>query len=63
MVGCIAVPHIVRRVGHIRTFAVMAAIAASVVLLMVLMVQPMAWILLRMISGVAFAVDMAAAGY
>ena len=40
-------PHIVRRVGHIRTFAVCAAIAASMVLLMALAVHPLVWILLR----------------
>src|SRR5687767_5359969 len=47
VVGCLSIPHIVRRVGHIRTFAVMAAIAASVVQLMALLVEPLAWILLR----------------
>jgi MFS family permease len=55
VLGCLSVPHIVRRVGHIRTFAVMAAIAASVVQVMALLVEPLAWILLRAISGVAFA--------
>lgn len=55
VLGCLAVPHIVRRVGHIRTFAVMAAIAAAVVQLMALLIEPLAWILLRMITGVAFA--------
>jgi MFS family permease len=55
VLGCLSVPHIVQRVGHIRTFAVMAAIAASAVLLMALLVAPLAWILLRAISGVAFA--------
>ncbi len=55
VVGCLSIPHIVRRVGHIRTFAVMAAIAAAAVQLMALLVEPLAWILLRAISGVAFA--------
>ena len=55
VLGCLSVPHIVRRVGHIRTFAVMAAIAASAVQLMALLIEPLAWILLRAISGVAFA--------
>jgi MFS family permease len=55
VLGCLSVPHIVRRVGHIRTFAVMAAIAASAVQLMALLVEPLAWILLRAITGVAFA--------
>ena len=53
--GCLRVPHIVRRVGHIRTLAVLAAIAASAVQLMALLIEPLAWILLRAISGVAFA--------
>jgi MFS family permease len=48
-------PYIVRRVGHIRTFAVCAAIAASVVLLMALAVHPAMWIPLRVLSGVCFA--------
>ncbi|HSA82689.1 MAG TPA: MFS transporter [Geminicoccaceae bacterium] len=55
VLGCLSVPHIVRRVGHIRTFAVMAAIAASAILLMALLVEPVAWILLRAVSGLAFA--------
>jgi MFS family permease len=55
VVGCLGTPHIVRRVGHIRTFAVMAASAAAVVLTMLLMIQPAVWIFLRMITGVAFA--------
>jgi MFS family permease len=55
MIGCLSMPHIVRRVGHIRTFAVCAAIAASVALLMVLVVSPPVWIALRALSGVCFA--------
>jgi MFS family permease len=55
VIGCLSMPHIVRRVGHIRTFAVCAAIAASVVLLMVLVVHPLVWIALRALSGVCFA--------
>ncbi len=55
MLGCLWMPHIVRRVGHIRTFAVCAAIAASIVLLMALAVHPLVWIPLRALSGVCFA--------
>ena len=55
MVGCFSMPYVVRRVGHIRTFAVCAAIAASVVLLMVLAVHPLVWIPLRALSGLCFA--------
>jgi MFS family permease len=55
VVGCLWMPHMVRRVGHIRTFAVCAAIAASIVLLMALAVHPLVWIPLRALSGVCFA--------
>jgi MFS family permease len=55
MIGCFCMPYVVRRVGHIRTFAVCAAIAASVVLLMALAVHPGVWFPLRALSGVCFA--------
>lgn len=53
--SCFITPRIVRRVGHIRTFAVLAAGAASVVLMMVLIVHPLSWLLLRVISGFCIA--------
>jgi MFS family permease len=55
MVGCFSMPYVVRRVGHIRAFAVCAAMAASVVLLMALAVHPLVWIPLRGLSGLCFA--------
>jgi MFS family permease len=55
MAGCLSMPYIVRRVGHIRTFAVCAAIAASVVLVLALAVHPIVWIPLRALSGICFA--------
>jgi len=38
---------IIQRIGHIRTFAFCAAIAACSVLLHVLLVNPVGWLLLR----------------
>jgi MFS family permease len=55
VIACWTAPYIVKRVGHIRSFAVLAAIAASVVLLYVLNVQPLSWVLLRIVSGYCFA--------
>ena len=55
VVSCLTTPRIVRRVGHIRTFAVLAAIAAAIVLLLVLLVHPVSWVLLRIGSGFCFA--------
>ena len=53
--GSIAVPLIVRKVGHIRAFSVMAAIGTVTILLNLLMVNDVSWILLRALSGFCFA--------
>ncbi len=53
--GCLRVPVIVRRVGHIRTFGVMAALATVSVLLSLLIIHPWAWIPLRALTGFSFA--------
>jgi MFS family permease len=55
LAGCYAAPYVVRRVGHIRAFAVFAAIAGSAALLHSLLVSPHVWALLRLVSGVCFA--------
>ncbi|MEM7214809.1 MAG: MFS transporter [Pseudomonadota bacterium] len=54
-VGCVLVPHLVRRVGHIRTFGALAALLATVVLLNGLVVEAYTWILLRALAGFCFA--------
>jgi MFS family permease len=53
--GSIAVPLIVRNVGHIRAFSVMAAIGSVTILLNLLFINDMGWILLRALSGFCFA--------
>ena len=53
--GCLVVPQIVRRVGHVRAYGVMASIASVVILLNLLFVSPWAWIGLRAFSGFCFA--------
>ena len=55
VVSCRYAPRLVRRVGHIRSFAVLAAIGACVVLLFELVVHPLAWVVLRMMGGFCFA--------
>ena len=47
-------PRLIRRVGHIRTFAALAAILAAAALFHALIVQPIIWIFLRVISGFCF---------
>jgi MFS family permease len=55
LAGTSAAPYLVRRVGHIRVFAAMAAIASATILLQAIFVQPLSWALLRGISGLCFA--------
>jgi len=55
MAGTAAAPRLVRRVGHIRVFAAMAALASAAILVQGLLVQPLPWALLRLGSGFCFA--------
>ena len=55
MAGTTAAPRLVRRVGHIRVFAAMAAIASAAILVQGMFVHPLSWALLRLISGLCFA--------
>ncbi len=55
LLGTAAAPRLVRRVGHIRVFAAMAAMAAAAILVQGLFVQPFTWALLRGVSGLCFA--------
>lgn len=53
--GSLYVPSMVKRVGHIRTYSVMAAFGAVTILLNVLIITPYAWVILRAVSGFCFA--------
>lgn len=55
MAGCLLVPTIVRRVGHVRGYGTMASLAAVAILLNALILSPSAWIVLRALSGFCFA--------
>lgn len=54
--GCVYGPHIVRRVGHIRTFTAMATIASCAVLVHAFVLNPVTWWVLRVATGICFAV-------
>ncbi len=49
--GCFVVPRILARVGHIRTFAVAAALTASTILLQPMWISPPVWFLDRAAFG------------
>jgi len=53
--GSIAVPMLVKRVGHIRAYSVMAAIGTITILLNLLWINDIGWIVLRALSGFCFA--------
>ncbi len=54
LLACIYIPRFLQAVGHIRTFSALAAIAASGSILLVLMVDPVSWVVLRFIMGFCF---------
>lgn len=53
--GCLRTPILVARVGHIRAFGAMCAIAAIAVLLSLVQITPWVWIPVRALSGFCFA--------
>jgi len=52
--GCALAPALVKRVGHIRSFSVMAALAAISVLGSLLLIKVSAWIAMRLVCGFCF---------
>ncbi len=54
--GCLKTGGLVRRVGHVRVFAAMTALASAVPLFQGMWANPWIWGLLRMMTGFCFAV-------
>ncbi len=54
LLGCVAIPRLLQSVGHIRTFAALAAIATAGTIMMVLWIDATWWIVLRAILGFCF---------
>lgn len=55
-IGCLRGPRLVQRVGHVRVFAAMTAVASATPLLHGLWINLGAWTVLRFFSGFCFAV-------
>lgn len=53
--GSIFVPAIVQRVGHIRVFAALASVGSAVALAYSVFVEPITWVLLRLVHGACYA--------
>ena len=48
-------PRLVRRVGHIRVFAALASLASTAVLIHAIMVDPVSWTAMRLVTGFCYA--------
>ncbi len=55
VLGCFVVPRLLARVGHIRTFAVAAALTAATVLIQPIWTLPVVWFVVRAAFGVCAA--------
>jgi MFS family permease len=55
VVGCMFLPRIIRRFGHIRSFSAFAAVASSAALLHALVATPATWLALRAMVGLCLA--------
>lgn len=55
LIGSLSCPRITAKVGHIRVFAALAALASASILVHALFVNITVWIMLRLLSGFCFA--------
>lgn len=55
LAGCVLGPYVVRRAGHVRSFAALAGLASVVPLLHALIIDPFVWGGLRALHGFCFA--------
>lgn len=49
--SAIFVPKLLRQVGHVRVFAALSALASSAILAHVVVIEPVTWFVLRLITG------------
>lgn len=55
LLGSLRGPVLVARVGHVRVFAALLSLASAAVLVHAMLVQPLAWFVLRLLVGYCFA--------
>ncbi|GAA0417651.1 MFS transporter [Cocleimonas flava] len=55
LAGSLLTNKLIRQVGHIRVFAALASLASTAVLVQILLIDPIAWIFMRLITGFSFA--------
>ncbi len=54
-IGCLVIKKLIRRVSHIRAYAVFGALAVCTALLQALIFDPVVWVFCRMVYGLAMA--------
>ena len=52
-IGAATIPSIISRVGHIRVFAAFASLASLVILVHSILINPLIWFLLRVLTGIS----------
>lgn len=55
LLGSVLTPKLTQKVGHIRVFAALAALASAAILLHALFIEVPVWVALRLLSGFCFA--------
>ena len=55
LLGCVFITRIMKSVGHVRSFSALAAIASAGTLMLVLIIDPVIWSVIRFVTGFCFA--------
>jgi MFS family permease len=55
LLGTITAPQLLRKVGHVRVFAALAAVASAATLIQAAVVHPFPWAAMRLVTGLCFA--------
>ncbi|MBB99330.1 MAG: MFS transporter [Rhodobacteraceae bacterium] len=55
VLGCIGAPYVIMRAGHIRAFAALVSLMSAAAILHPILVEPIAWSLIRVVSGFCLA--------
>lgn len=55
LAGSLYTGKLIKEVGHIRVFAALASLASTAVLVQILLIDPLAWIIMRLVTGFSFA--------
>ena len=54
IVGALLTPRLVAHVGHVRVFGALVSLASTTILFQSLLVEPMVWFLMRLVTGICF---------